>query len=63
MTEIKTTLTVRSISSCTRDRLEHLRQYTRLTCGSLIDDAVDALWQEYISEGHDLPLDDELNAV
>lgn len=54
MDEIKNTLTVRSVSVITHDRLAQLRAYTRLTCGSLIDDAVDALWREYLVEGHDL---------
>lgn len=53
----KSTLAVRSVSDFTRDRLDQLKSYTRLTCGSLIDDAVDALWREYIAEGHDLEED------
>lgn len=55
MNDRKNTLAVRSVSDFTRDRLDHLRSYTRLTCGSLIDDAVDALWREYEAEGHELP--------
>ena len=54
MDDIKHTLAVRSVSMITHDRLTELRAYTRLTCGSLIDDAVDALWREYLAEGHDL---------
>lgn len=59
----KTTLTVRSVSDFTHDRLDCLRDYTRLTYGSLIDDAVDALWREYSADGHDLPLDDGPNGA
>lgn len=55
MDDMKNTLAVRSVSNFTRTKLDHLRAYTRLTCGSLIDDAVDALWREYVAEGHDLP--------
>ncbi len=51
------TLSVRSISRQTKSRLEGLREYTRLTYGSLIDDAVEALWQEYLADGH--PVCDE----
>ncbi len=54
MDNAKKTLAVRSVAGATKDRLEQLRTYTRLTFGSLIDDAVDALWREYIAEGHDL---------
>ena len=55
MNDRKNTLAVRSVSDFTRERLDQLRSYTRLTCGSLIDDAVDALWREYLAEGHELP--------
>lgn len=51
------TLSVRSISRQTKSKLEGLRKYTRLTYGSLIDDAVEALWQEYLADGH--PVCDE----
>jgi hypothetical protein len=34
--------------------MARLRAYTRLTCGSLTDDAIDALWREYLPEGHEL---------
>lgn len=54
MDDIKHTLAVRSVSATTHNRLRELREYTRLTCGSLIDDAVDALWREYLTEGHHL---------
>ena len=58
MSEMKNTLAVRSVSDHTHERLDQLRAYTRLTNGSLIDDAVDALWREYIAEGHDLPFEE-----
>lgn len=54
MDDIKHTLAVRSVSAISHNRLRELRAYTRLTCGSLIDDAVDALWREYLAEGHEL---------
>lgn len=54
MDDSKHTLAVRSVSAVSHDRLTQLRAYTRLTCGSLIDDAVDALWREYLTEGHEL---------
>lgn len=54
MYDEKSTLAVRSVSGYTREHLEQLSAYTRLTYGSLIDDAVDALWREYEAEGHDL---------
>lgn len=54
MDDIKHTLAVRSVSAISHDRLAQLRVYTRLTCGSLIDDAIDALWQEYLAEGHNI---------
>jgi hypothetical protein len=57
MDDMKNTLAVRAVSGLTRDRLDQLRAYTRLTCGSIIDDAVDALWREYIAEGHDVETD------
>ncbi len=47
-------ITVRSIAATTRTHLDYLKVYTRLSYGSLIDDAVDALWREYEAEGHDL---------
>ncbi len=50
-------MTVRSILMETKDRLHALQHYTRLTYGSLIDDAVEALWAEYLSEGHELYLE------
>jgi hypothetical protein len=46
------TLSVRSISRQTKSRLEILSDYTRLTYGSIIDDAVDALWHDYLADGH-----------
>ena len=50
-----TSFTVRSISPATRQRLISLRAYSRLTYGALIDDAVEALWEDYIDDGHELP--------
>ncbi len=49
-------ITVRSILVETKDRLSALRQHTRLTYGSLIDDAVEALWDAYEAEGHDITM-------
>jgi hypothetical protein len=49
-------MTVRSISALTRSRLEALRTHTRLTYGSIIDDAVDALWYAYESDGQEIPI-------
>jgi hypothetical protein len=56
MTHTKQDMTVRSISTLTRRRLEALRVYSRLTYGSIIDDAVDALWDAYESDGQQVPL-------
>jgi len=36
-------------------RLVALKNYTRLTYGALLDDCIEALWNEYADEGHDLP--------
>ena len=47
-------IAVQSISDETRSRLDTLRAYARLSFGSLIDDAVEALWTDYLSEGHEL---------
>lgn len=47
--------TVRSASPVTKARLLALKSYSRLTYGSLIDDAVESLWLAYIEDGHDLP--------
>ena len=47
--------TVRSLSPTTKARLVALKAYSRLTYGSLIDDAVEALWNDYITDGHPLP--------
>lgn len=54
MTTGKQDMTIRSISQETRNRLVTLRGYTRLSFGSIIDDAVDALWEDYSADGHDL---------
>lgn len=55
MNNTKQDLSVRSVSKLTRARLNHLRTYTRLTYGSLLDDAVEALWVDYEADGHELP--------
>lgn len=46
---------VRSVSAMTKARLVALKSYSRLSYGALIDDAVEALWSDYIEEGHSLP--------
>ena len=51
----KVDMTVRSISNETRSRLVALRSYTRLNFGSIINDAVETLWEDYAAEGHELP--------
>lgn len=48
-------LSVRSISRETKVRLATLKVYSRLTYGALLDDAVVALWNEYLNDGHELP--------
>lgn len=48
-------ITVRSVSPLSRARLVALRDHTRLTYGSLVDDAVEALWELYVEDGHELP--------
>lgn len=48
-------MTVRSVSDLSRARLAALKDYTRLTYGSLLDDCVESLWNEYLDEGHMLP--------
>ena len=48
-------LSVRSVTDTTRARLVALKCYTRLTYGALLDDAVAALWDDYLHDGHDLP--------
>lgn len=52
----KQDITVRSILVETKGRLSALQAHTRLTHGSLIDDAVDALWADYLADGHELPV-------
>ncbi len=47
-------LSVRSVSSRTQDRLRALKVYSRLPYGALLDDSVEALWNAYIDDGHDL---------
>ena len=56
MVNQKIKLSVRSVSTASRARLDVLRAYTRLPLGALVDDAVEALWDAYIDEGHDLPI-------
>jgi hypothetical protein len=56
MNHTKQDMTVRSISTLTRRRLEALRTHTRLTYGSIVDDAVDALWYAYESDGQEIPI-------
>ncbi|WP_224826490.1 hypothetical protein [Cognatishimia sp. MH4019] len=58
----KQDITIRSISEVTRARLDALRHHTRLTYGSLLDDAVEALWSEYEAEGHDVELEEPVAA-
>lgn len=48
-------LSVRSVSAQARQRLAALKHYTRLPYGALLEDCVEALWNEYVAEGHDLP--------
>lgn len=48
-------ITIRSVSALTRSRLVALRFYTRLTYGSLIDDAVGVLWDAYETDGQEVP--------
>lgn len=55
MVDHKVKLSVRSVSSLSRDRLSALKTYTRLPLGALLDDAVESLWEAYIDDGHDLP--------
>jgi hypothetical protein len=55
MNNEKTTLAVRSVSAETRSRLTELKAYTRLTYASLLDDAVEGLWADYVADGHELP--------
>jgi len=57
MTSTKQDITIRSISEITRTRLDALRYHTRLTYGSLLDDAVEALWDAYEAEGHEVVID------
>lgn len=55
MTSDKHKLSVRSVNGATLAHLVALKNYTRLTYGALIDDAVAALWDDYVEDGHDLP--------
>lgn len=48
-------ITIRSVSPQSRARLVALKGHTRLTYGSLVSDAVEALWKLYIEDGHELP--------
>lgn len=56
MKPIRQDITVRSVLVETKDRLCLLQQHTRLTYGSLIDDAVEALWDAYEAEGHEITM-------
>ncbi|MEL7213689.1 MAG: hypothetical protein AAGK92_13585 [Pseudomonadota bacterium] len=58
----KKDITVRSISEVTKMRLDVLRDHTRLTYGSLLDDAVEALWDAYEADGHDLDAENTVAA-
>ena len=62
MKNTSVTLTVRSVAPQTKLRLEQLKAYTRLTYGSLLDDAVQALWDAYEVEGHVVVEEDALAA-
>ncbi|SFS14701.1 hypothetical protein [Yoonia litorea] len=48
-------LSVRSVSRLTQQRLRALKDYSRLPYGALLDDGVEALWEAYQSDGHELP--------
>ena len=48
-------LTARSVSEVSHRRLAALRSHTRLTLGSLLDDAIHSLWVDYLNDGYDLP--------
>lgn len=51
----KRRLTARSVSDLSHRRLAALRSQTRLTLGSLLDDAIHSLWVDYLNDGYDLP--------
>ena len=57
MVNQKIKLSIRSVSPVSRARLDILRAYTRLPLGALADDAIEALWDAYIDDGHDLPME------
>ncbi len=50
----QTKLSVRSVSPLTQERLRQLKAYTRLPYGALLDDSVEALWEAYVDDGHDV---------
>ena len=52
-------LSVRSVSDVALRRLSALKAYTRLPYGAVLEDCIDALWNEYCDEGHHLPEVDE----
>ncbi|MDJ0685737.1 MAG: hypothetical protein QNJ84_13620 [Alphaproteobacteria bacterium] len=56
MKPTKQDMTVRSVPIEAIDKLSALQQHTRLTYGGLIDDAIEALWDDYLSEGHEVPM-------
>jgi len=51
----KRRLNARSVSDLSHRRLAALRSQTRLTLGSLLDDAIHSLWIDYLNDGYDLP--------
>lgn len=55
MHQRKLKLSVRSVSEQSYHRLGALKRYSRLTYGSLVDDAIEALWEAYLDEWHPLP--------
>lgn len=55
MDQKKIKLSVRSVSEQSYRRLGALKRYSRLTYGSLVDDAIEALWEAYLDDGHPLP--------
>ena len=56
-------ITVRSISVETRNRLDALQAYSCLTFGSLVNDAVELLWADYLSDGHDIAFEHQSESV
>ncbi|AZV77130.1 hypothetical protein EBB79_03970 [Parasedimentitalea marina] len=50
----KQRLSIRSVTDETVQKLRVLRHVTRLSNGSLIDDAIEDLWAAYEADGHSL---------